>query len=96
MKNLVLYGSLLLAFSIDHFYQAGQLVAIKQYQSQELTEAYIVADKLALKYTMAKEANKKLKYEVEYLRDANQFLIENCTPKSIAKAPLPKLIKKDK
>lgn len=93
MKHLVLYITLLFAFTIDHFYLIGQVKAHKDVQSDELTEAYMVVDKLALMYLKERSKVKKLKYERDILRDANEQLIKHSTPSSVNRAikatPLP-------
>lgn len=97
MKHVILYATLLIAFTIDHFYQLGRIDEARsnaERTEQDLTEAYKVADILAKKYETQVDKNEALNCRVTILAKANRMMLDRLNTSDIhavMKATLPPL-----
>lgn len=78
-KVTILYATLLLAFTIDHFYQVGRVDEARyatERAEQDTINAYVVTDALLTKYERVKARNCYLENRVGTLAKANSMMLD--------------------
>lgn len=86
-RTLVLFSTLLLACTIDHFYLLGQRDEARyatERAEQATTEAYVVTDALLTKYERLSDRNRALNCRVNTLAKANRMMIDRMSEDELA------------
>lgn len=86
-RTLILYVTLLLACTIDHFYQIGRVDEARhatERAEQATTEAYVVTDALLTKYERLRDRNRALNCRVNTLAKANSMMIDRMSKDELA------------
>lgn len=85
-RTLTLYATLLLACTIDHFYQIGRVDEARhatERAEQATTEAYVVTDALLTKYERLRDRNRALNCRISTLAKANRMMLDRMSEDEI-------------